>query len=178
MNMWKRLVKQILVAHAEREWNIKAPLFPSMEILAETMPALEVNAWWAVAQQNPCYLNSCRIIMRLLLDVHSLQNCKSRYDDDVSALCPHCEEYVCETVEHWMFECSKWGDVRHESWKDVMDNCPTDVLKTHISGLLPRQRAKFLISCMYNSYIVEWNALYTSILNFVTKMHKIRDMEA
>ena len=166
--IWKRHVKHLIMGREEREWAIKSPLFSSMDRLVSTMPNLEVSAWWIFVQKNPSYVNRCKIVMKLLLGVHQLNTCRYKYDRDVNPLCSYCETFKYETVEHMLFECHKWTDMRRTLWQEVLDACPSIHIQEHIVSTPLHEKV--------NGYVKEWNSLYCALVNFVAGMYNMRNM--
>lgn len=171
---WKRLVRYLVTQRDEKEWAVKAPLYPTLERLIPSMPVLEMNAWWYFVQANPTYMINCKSIVKLLLDVHGLNTSKCRYDKSINPLCVYCDRCNHETINHWLFECDKWTEEREQCWQVVLDNSPNTNLRDYLVTIPNCDKVTFLLCCMANSYIVEWNNLYCAIAKFIHTMYNVR----
>lgn len=79
--------------------------------------------------------------------------------------------YQCVDVAHLMFDCIPLEGTRTALWQNVLDACPSDVLRVEIHSMGNTKRAEFVISCICNSYVTEWDTLYRAICTFVFNMY-------
>ena len=171
---WKKYVKSLVIARDEREWAVKSHMFPSLQRLNSCVPKLKVNAWWMFVQKNPNYVSKCKIILKLFLEVHLLNSRRYKFVNDVNPECDICDSSAPETVEHILFDCIGLNDIRKTLWNDVLQACPSETLKDHIMTMSLLNRTNFLLNCMGNGYVAEWNEFFSNIAIFISTMYNKR----
>ena len=174
LSNWKKYVKNLVTQRDERLWLVNSQLYRSLDMLRISMSRLCVNNWWIFVQNNPEYFYKCKIIMRIMFYVSDLNSCKSRYVGANSSLCQICDDYCHEDICHFMFQCKSLECVRYTLWNEVMNSCPSRILREEISSMNIKDRSIFIISGLMNSYSTEWNTFFCSICNFIYKLYSVR----
>ena len=106
----------------------------------------------------------------LLLDVHKLNTCRSKYTENVNNLCILCGGGI-EFIEHMLFDCCELQDIRTELWLEISNSCPSSTLKDQIESMTLYNRSIFLLGGLANSYIREWDQFYCKIATFIYTMY-------
>ena len=127
-----------------------------------------------ILQNNPEHFYKCKIIMRIMFYVSDLNSCKSRYVGANSSLCQICDDYCHEDICHFMFQCKSLECVRYTLWNEVMNSCPSRILREEISSMNIKDRSIFIISGLMNINSTEWNTFFCSICNFIYKLYSVR----
>ncbi len=174
MNAWKKLVKETVIHREEQVWRVNASLFSSLRRLSQCMSSLSISAWWRLCQNNPCIINKCKTAVKLLLDCHQLNVRVCKYPNSLvkNSLCTSCNMFTNDTIEHMLFECSSLCDVRKILWNNVINECPSEIFIRQMEEMEPDKRATYLVSCLNNSYVVEWNHLFIAIVNFIHVIYR------
>ena len=173
MEQWKRCVKERVIARENTKWSVQSTLYPSVSLAKGVMNKVEVNAWWKYIQVVPSDMYKCISVVRLLLGVGKLNTSLYRFKDNTiaSPLCNNCESYTEDTAIHMLFQCDGLKEERKTLWQDVLENCPTDVLRNEIVRMRDIDCTKFLLSCLSNTFVLEWIPLYKSICKYVYNLY-------
>ena len=174
MNAWKRLVKETVRQKEECKWRVNASLYSSLRRLRQSMPSLSISAWWSLCQNNPCIVDKCKTAIKLLLECHQLNVRVCKYPNSLvkSSLCTSCNMFINDTIEHMLFECSSLYDIRKRLWNNIIDECPSEIFIRQMEQMDSDKRATYLVSCLHNSYIVEWNHLFNAIVTYIHVLYR------
>ena len=86
-----------------------------------------------------------------------------------------CDDFALENVEHFMFDCKSLAKIQCQLWKEVIDTCPSEVLQVHILSMTSWDRATFILGCMNNVYVREWDPFYCGIANIIHAMYAVQN---
>ena len=119
-------------------------------------------------------MHKCVAIVPLLLQVHQLNSTRYRYNnnDIKSPLCDKCDLYEVKSVDHLLFWCTSISDTRDTLWSNVLENCPSEKLSSHLQSMPDNHIATFILSGLHNTYIHEWYPLYESLVSFIFNVYK------
>ena len=94
-----------------------------------------------------------------------------RYTKSNDVLCNDCDDYVKESIEHVLFECSG-GNIHLWSrlWQSVLDQCPEQLLKNCTE--CQTKKVLYIFAAMKCNYHNDWDAIYVAMLNFGAKVYK------
>ena len=172
---WKRMVHGVVKERELVRWELTVPLYSSIPLFRECITSISVSVWWHVSQCRPHLTRATRILVRLLCGQHGLATSTARYRNanrghvvPQSRLCTLCDLDVPETVEHFLFGCSRLNMLR-EILLMNLEMLPN--MYIHMSSLNVTEKTVFLLSGMGGKFIVEWLDTYTSIANFVFQMY-------
>ena len=121
-------------------------------------------------------LAKCFVIIRLLFGHHKLNSClyRNKAEDVHTPICQMCDLYENETVEHLLFRCKKYDELRVTLWNEVLYHCPSESMYEYLTNM-PRGKVTCLLLTGLNStYTHEWSDFFTAILQFVYKMYITR----
>ncbi len=77
---------------------------------------------------------------------------------------------VHDTREHILFQCHGLCEIRIVLWKDVITNCPKQMVK-ELEKTNVFDRTKFILNAFNCNFTPEWNNLYASMAKFCHKMY-------
>ena len=176
MKQWKILVIDRIKKNDEKKWQLQSKLFSSLEYVRNSMPGHNIASWWLYVQTDPLSISKCRHIFKLLFKVHRLNSCLYKYKDNdiTSPLCSLCDMYESESADHMLFRCSRLQGKRDILWNDVLWHCPTQALLDYISKSRHQELCVFLLTCLHNTFVVEWSEFYRAICMFVSGMYEYR----
>ncbi len=171
---WKKLVNETVVCRQEKLWNINVYLYSSLKRVSKVIPPVSISAWWLFCQNNPCAISKCKTAIRLLLECHNLNVCACKYPTSVvkSSLCTCCSKFTNDTIEHLLFECDVLSDTREILWNDILSESPSITFTKQLEDMDLCKRATYLVSGLNNSYVSEWDSLFSSIVSFIHNMYK------
>ena len=86
-------------------------------------------------------------------------------------MCIKCSPDVINSIEHVMFQCQSTKELRELYWNDIIQVCPSQLLK-EIVKLTLKERSKFIFNGFNSSYISEWNDLYNATAMFLNYIFK------
>ena len=92
------------------------------------------------------------------------------------AQCKLCHEYLVQTNEHIILDCTSLQSYRHPLWNSVISNM-NEVLKLDMMSRSNKDKIGLMLSCYKETYAVELNNLYKSTANFIYTMY-VRRAEA
>ena len=177
MSQWKKLVNTAVLEREQTLWNIQSTLYTSLNRLTNTVQMQNLHAWWIFAHNHPTYMYKCKTIMAIVLEVHRLNSCSYRYKDSSikSSLCTFVwDKHEPESIEHMLFKCDAHTVVREPLWLNVLEQCPSDILRRQIMELNAYDRATLLINGLNNAYTAEWSNFFIAIITFVCNMYQAR----
>ena len=131
-----------------------------------------MHTWWLIALKHPKCTQDCRTMMKLVMGTTQLKSCISRYNKSNDVLFNDCDDYVKESTEHVLFECSGNIHLRSRLCQLVLDQFPQQ-LRQELYRMSSKSKVLFLIfaamKCNYNN---DWGAIYVAMLNFVERVYK------
>jgi hypothetical protein len=168
IKQWIKIVKEKTRIVEQKRWDIQSSLYSSLTRVRKGMLCNELTIWWKYVQYNPSEMPKCIAIIQMLLEVHQLNSCRFRYNksDIKSSLCDKCQMYEVETVDHLLFRCTSLCGIRNTLWNNVLQNCPSETLRSELQCMPDSHIATFLLSGLHNTYIYEWYPLYEAIASF------------
>jgi len=139
INKWKTIVYKSITKYDVKRWKVSCALYSSLAILYKDISDQKGLAWWKFAKHNPLYIHKVKLIVKLLLNVHSLRSCsfKCKSMEDSDQRCRNCNLYLVETPEHVLFQCISSINLRERAWVNVIENC-VENLSYEISGMSPK----------------------------------------
>ena len=90
-----------------------------------------------------------------------------------SGICVLCNERQQETPEHVLLRCRHYDDVRPH-YVNRINSCMPLAMQRQFGSMTMSEQCQFLLSGLNNSYIEEWNSLYTEVVDFVWHMYRYR----
>ena len=123
-----------------------------------------------VGRHNPRLRKSCVIMIKLITGDHNLNSGRRQYAENCRT-CQLCNSNEQETIEHFLFECTRQKDLRETLWGNVISSMPTPMAE-HINNIPIPDKTLFILSGMYSKYIEEWDGIYVSMLKFVSQLYK------
>ena len=176
LSTWKKQVKETVHASEERKWHVMSLLYPSLCHVRIGHSCLGMSAWWKYAQQEPSEIKKCKVVMQLFLGTHKLNSCLYRHrDNDVAnPRCTCCMTYEIESVCHLLFKCNGFADNRKMWWNNVLNTCPTEMLRLEMARMTDEKLTTFILSGLSNSYTSEWKDFFAALLIFITSMYDLR----
>ena len=70
-----------------------------------------------------------------------------------------------------LFECDVLTDSRKILWDDILKESLSHIFAKELEDMDSWDRATFLISGLYNTYVVEWDSLFSAIVLFIHTMY-------
>ena len=176
LSTWKKQVKEVVYASEERKWQVMSMLYPSLYHVRIGHSCIGMSAWWKYAQQEPSEVNKCKGVLQLFLGTHKLNTCLYKYrDNDVAnPRCSSCMTYEMESVCHLLFKCNGFAVSRKMWWNNVLDMCPTEMLRLEMDKMSDEKRTSFILSGLNNTYTPEWKEFFGALLLFVNSMYDLR----
>ena len=84
-----------------------------------------------------------------------------------------CDLREQDNAIHILFVCPGLDSDRNKFWEVVTSVMP-DSMKTDVNNMTPKGKTVFLLSCMGQSVILEWQLVYQATCSFVEKMYTQR----
>ena len=81
---------------------------------------------------------------------------------------------IVEPIDHLLFRCTSLCSIRNTLWNNVLQNCPSETLRSELQCMPDSHIATFLLSGLHNTYIPEWYSLYEAIASFIYNVYKER----
>ena len=166
MSEWSKIVKGRIYRYENKMWQLKCMLYPTLIYFHDELKASGISPWFKYLNANPKEFRKVRTMTKLLLNVHKLQTCQQRYSSQGSnsAICTMCELGCVEDIEHVLFICPNYYEVRETYWNDVCSRCPSGLLND-IAQMTLRQKCSLFLNGLH-VYTPEWEKLYAAIVNF------------
>ena len=175
---WKRIVNSAVKCNESVRWQMTLQLYRGLTLFRECITSINVSIWWQVSRCRPHLTKAVRVLMRLLSGEHGLACSTVRYGNrnngqvvTQSTLCTLCDAEVSETVDHFMFNCSRLETLRESLMRD-MQLLPN--MRMHMLTLNSKEQTVFLLSGMGGQFILEWMDIYESIVRLVYGLYARR----
>ena len=88
-------------------------------------------------------------------------------------MCQLCDQYVEETISHFLLECPGLEPARDELMSSVLNVMPPAMI-TSLHSLSARQKTGFLLGEMGHTRVAVWLELHQAIIVFVHGLYKAR----
>ena len=108
---------------------------------------------------------------RLMMSQSCLKIVTCHYDNS-SPACMFCPG-ITETVEHMLFQCPHWAEMRNIMWNKVKRAQPVRLIE-EMNNMSDYERTIFIFSGFRSNHIKEWEEIYIEILLFVTVLYEER----
>ena len=112
-----------------------------------------MHMWWLIALNHPQCTWDCRFMMKLLMGTFQLKSRTYSYNKSNDVLCNYCDDYVKESSEHLLFECSGNIHLHSRLWQLVFDQCH-EQLRKELYWMSSKNKVLFIfaaIKCNYNN---------------------------
>ena len=167
-NVWKRKVKQTVDSVYLQRWIVECHLYSSLHVFVQVVTKVQLNVWWVVCRKNPQLKHWCNVMIKLITGDHNLSSGRRQYTVN-SRTCQLCETND-ETIDHFMFVCSRLRDVRETLWSDVLASMPRPMAE-YTNNMCNQEKVIFILSGFRSSYLAEWNDIYVKLLRFVGRLY-------
>ena len=174
LKQWKANVRNIVWDREYARWKSTIPMYSKLELFRLATADVQKIChwpWWTHAVGGQ--VRKCRLLMRLMIGEHGLQENRSRLTRGAgreTTTCQLCTMFESETVYHMLFVCPSLQVVRDTMWGHVRTAAP-QALVVQMDNMLPKDRTVFIMSCFNSCYIREWQPTYSAILDFVAAMY-------
>ena len=134
--------------------------------------------WWVYAYYRPNRVKYCRVIARLMFGESQLREHTARFRNIPCDTCPYCDMFCCETVSHFLFDCSnpELMAQRNESLMFIRHTLPR-ALNEDFVRMDSSTKSQFILSGMRSPYIHEWEEMYECLSDFMYNMYQVHDYE-
>ena len=139
-------------------WVIRCKIYKSLNYIA--VDNNRICTWWIHAYYDNSFARKNRVIVKLLLNVHS-------YLDQI---CPCCQLNTVNNVVHILFVCQCNIEMREILWKKVEECSPVEMV-INMKNMNFEDRTKFVLNAFYSSFIHEWKDIYDNLSNYVYCMY-------
>ena len=164
----KRATKQLVWDFEKRLWRSTTVMFKNLDYYLNTIDDIKVLSWWKFVRKKPAKIRQTSCTVALLLGTQP-KGMQCNY----SGICVLCNERQQETPEHVLLRCRHYDDVRPH-YVNRINSCMPLAMQRQFGSMTMSEQCQFLLSGLNNSYIEEWNSLYTEVVDFVWHMYRYR----
>ena len=151
---WKALVTSTVNKFDLKHWKITCRMYKSLNVLDTA--SVHMSAWWAHAFNDPKFARKNRTAVRLLLNVNMY----------CQRICPCCDMFILNNVDHVLFECTCNSEVRNVMWDIVRKSIPAPLFMAMVE-MSNGERAKFILNGCNTNYLLDWKGVFDSLSNFI-----------
>ena len=169
---FKKLIKGIIDKEETARFRITCVLYKSLPLYNACVHKISLWPWWIFGDAYPEFLFKVRSMYRLMVGQSCIKFDTARYDNS-SPLCTLCDAGVTETVDHMLFGCSRFRDIRDQMWDIVIDNVPI-AMAQELYNMNNTQKTEFIISGLRCEYTHEWSSVYKTMINFCYEIYSTR----
>ena len=125
----------------------------------------EMSPWWKHCYLDPHFTKQCRVISKLLLDVHRRGRIK----------CKLCSNGL-DSPTHILFECTQLFELRSLKWQDIKHSCLSPLIVS-LETMNDYDKCTFILNGFNIEYTQEWKAMYDTISDFVYHLCTMYDKQ-
>ena len=172
--LWKKIVREHVYAHHNRQWQDKINSHEQLAMFAEIHPVNEVSPWWLLADKNPDYLEQINDVLRLLCGSFKIRVNRVNRPEVYSDHCDICNNDYVNPVEHVLLHCSGTGHLREELWEWINDIMPIETA-IYLANLTDREFLLVILGKRLEEVCANmstWTQLLLKFANFVSKCYR------
>ena len=145
-------------------------MYRSLNMYLNTNSDISMHTWWHSAKKYPNRTNRVSSVISVLcgMQPRGMQHNPGRN------ICKLCSQRQNETNEHILLYCSALNDTRKTHIHHIKSTMPNALLND-FSKMNSEQQLYFLISCLGESFVPEYDTIYDTILNYVYCLYMARD---
>ena len=165
----KLFIKQVVSKHEYTSWRATCFLYRQLNIYSIVTNGIAPHPWWRVSSKFPYLTRYVSQIMALIVGV----NPKFHQRNFSSRSCKLCQTFCEDSVVHVLFQCPLLDDIRIQCWGDITGRMPIP-MKDDVEKMTPQDKVIFILSCLGNTVVTDWELLYHGICIFVDRIYKMR----
>ena len=172
MNRFKSLVKDRVNKLENSRFVITCQLYKSLNLFRQCVPKIAMWPWWNFANANPEFTYKVRIIYRLLV-ARSCLNSDTASFSGSSPNCNACDNNEVESVDHMLFVCHAFDNVRDHKW-NIIENAIPRGMRIELSKMTNKVKTEFLLAGMRVNFTPEWMNIYKAMCDFIYRRREMR----
>jgi hypothetical protein len=159
-----------LITEVENErFKITCVMYKKIMLFSQCISNINMWSWWHFSHNTPEFANKIRVMCCLLVSQTCLNSVVHHYRKS-SPNCHLCTEHVNESVDHLLFDCKHFTNIRKQLWHDACVVLPPAMVYG-FDKMSSVEKTVFMLSGMNCDYISEWNDIYIAIANFIYGMY-------
>ncbi len=174
LDRWKTIVKNAVWEREQNCWRASTLMYKKLDLFSISVGEIGRWVWWTYARRRPGHTWKCRLLLRLMVGEHRLQDNMVRVTRGLGgvtpAVCQLCTSFEQENLQHMLFQCVALQETRVRLWGEVEAVAPP-ALTLEMNSLGARERTIFILAGFRSGYIPEWEDTYKAILSFVVNMY-------
>ena len=164
----KKATKQLVWDFENRLWRCTTVMYKNLDFYIHSIEKIQILSWWKYVRKKPAKTKQARCTVAVLLGSQpKAMQC------NFSGICSLCDERQAETPVHILLFCNHYDHLRTAHMNSMKNHMP-QAMRREFENMSPHRKCQFMLSGLNNSYVDEWDCIYSDVVDFVWQMYMYR----